>query len=88
MMASIKRIVLDVLKPHKPGAVEFSQAIASVGDDYYVRLSVLEIDENTETIQLEITAASIDYAAIQAGISAMGGSIHSVDEVDVKGDTG
>ena len=44
------------------------------------------MDENTETIQLEITAASIDFAAIQAGISAMGGSIHSVDEVDVKND--
>jgi hypothetical protein len=27
-MVSVKRIVLDVLKPHQPNALEFSQAVA------------------------------------------------------------
>ena len=35
-MSLVKRIVLDVLKPHHPSAIEFSQAIAEVGDDYRV----------------------------------------------------
>jgi len=82
-MGSVKRIVLDVLKPHQPSAIEFSQAIAKVGDDYRVRLSVIEMDENTETLQIEVEGSAIDFAAIQSAISNMGGSLHSIDEVEV-----
>ena len=82
-MNSVKRLVLDVLKPHHPSAIEFSQAIAEVGDDYQVRLSVIEMDENTETLQIEIEGNAIDFAAIQTAISSMGGSLHSIDEVEV-----
>lgn len=82
-MGSVKRIVLDVLKPHQPNAIEFSQAIAKVGDDYRVRLSVIEMDENTETLQIEVEGSAIDFAAIQSAISNMGGSLHSIDEVEV-----
>ena len=82
-MNSVKRLVLDVLKPHHPSAIEFSQAIAEVGDDYQVRLSVIEMDENTETLQIEIEGNAIDFEAIQSAISSMGGSLHSIDEVEV-----
>lgn len=82
-MISVKKIVLDVLKPHQPGAVEFSSAIAQVGEDYQVRLLVLEMDENTETLQIEIEGSHLDYEAIQTAIRDMGGSLHSIDEVEV-----
>ena len=49
-MVSVKRLVLDVLKPHQPDALEFCRAIASVGDGYRVRLTVVEMDEKTETL--------------------------------------
>lgn len=83
-MVSVKRIVLDVLKPHQPNALEFSQAIAKVGADYRVRLTVLEMDENTESVQIEVEGQVIDFKAIQAAISDMGGSLHSIDEVEVQ----
>jgi hypothetical protein len=83
-MVSVKRIMLDVLKPHQPNALEFSSAIAKVGVDYWVRLTVLEVDESTETIQIEVQAAAIDFAAIQLVITSMGGSLHSIDEVEVQ----
>lgn len=83
-MVSVKKLVLDVLKPHKPNALEFSQAIARAGDDYRVHLLVLEMDENTETIQIEIAGNAIDFEAIQSAITAMGGSLHSIDEVEVQ----
>jgi len=85
-MVSVKKIVLDVLKPHQPNALEFSQAIAEVGIDYRVLLSVLEVDENTETIQIVIEANMIEFDAIQSTISSMGGSLHSIDEVEVQSD--
>lgn len=82
-MVSVKRIVLDVLKPHQPNALEFSQAIAEVGSDYHVCLTVLEMDENTETLQIEVQGSAIDFEAVQSTISSMGGSLHSIDVVEV-----
>ena len=82
-MISVKRVVLDVLKPHHPNALEFSQTIAEVGPDYRVRLTVLEVDENTETLQIVVEGGSIDFEAIQTAINGLGGSLHSIDEVEV-----
>lgn len=82
-MVSVKRIVLDVLKPHQPNALEFSQAIAEIGIDYHVCLTVLEMDENTETLEIDVQANAIDFEAVQATITSMGGSLHSIDVVEV-----
>ena len=86
-MVYVKRIVLDVLKPHEPNALEFCQAIAKVGVDYHVRLIVLEVDENTETLQIAVEGNAVDFEAIQSVISEMGGSLHSIDEVEVQSDS-
>lgn len=82
-MVSVKRLVLDVLKPHQPNALEFSQALAAVGSDYRVHLTVLEVDENTETLRVVCEGSTLDFDMIQAVIKKMGGSLHSIDEVEV-----
>lgn len=82
-MGLVKRLVMDVLKPHQPGSIEFSQAIAKVGVDYKVRLTLIEMDESTETLEVVVEGNDIDFAAIKSTISDMGGSLHSVDEVEV-----
>jgi hypothetical protein len=84
IMVSVKRLVLDVLKPHQPNALEFSMAIAEVGVDYCVHVTVLEVDENTETLQIEVAAKAIDFDAVQSAIADMGASLHSIDEVEVQ----
>ena len=86
-MVLVKRIVLDVLKPHQPNALEFTQALAKVGNDYLVHLTVLEMDENTETVEVVITGNAINFDDIQSTISDMGGSLHSIDEVEVQSET-
>tara|TARA_R110001592_G_scaffold175466_5_gene414761 strand:- start:88471 stop:88740 length:270 start_codon:yes stop_codon:yes gene_type:complete len=86
-MVLVKRIVLDVLKPHQPNALEFSQAIARVGSNCQVHLTVLEMDENTETVEVVITGNSINFDDILLAISNMGGSLHSIDEVEVQSET-
>ncbi len=82
-MVLVKRLVLDVLKPHQPNSLDFSRAIADLGSDYRVCLTVNEIDENTETLVIDITAEDIDYDAIKKTISSMGGSVHSLDRIEV-----
>ena len=85
-MVSVKRLVLDVLKPHQPNALEFSCKLAEIANDYHVVLTVLEVDENTETVQIEIKGVNISFEAVQSAISEMNGSLHSIDVVEVQGE--
>ena len=85
-MPAVKRVRLDVLKPHIPNALEFAKTIAGIGTDYRVRLIVLEVDEKTETLEIEIAGADLDFDAIDETISELGGSLHSIDEVEVNGE--
>ncbi len=84
-MALVKRLVLDVLKPHQPNVLEFARAIASADSQCRVRVTVLEVDENTETLQVVVEGDRIDFEAIQSSIGELGGSLHSIDEVEVQG---
>jgi hypothetical protein len=84
-MASVQRLVLDVLKPHQPNALEFARAIAALGEGYQVDIRVLEVDENTETLQVAIEGDRLDFELISGAISENGASLHSIDEVSVVG---
>ncbi|HEC16752.1 MAG TPA: hypothetical protein ENI99_09325 [Sedimenticola sp.] len=86
-MSTVKRLVLDVLKPHQPNALEFAQAIARLGEGYRVRLNVEEVDEKTESTIIVIESTSLDFSRIEETIQSMGGSLHSIDEVEVWGST-
>ncbi len=84
-MAIVKRLILDILKPHQPNVLDFSRAVADVGAGYEVAAVVLEVDERTETLRLEIEGEALDFDAIAAAITEAGGSLHSIDEVEVIG---
>ena len=84
-MPQLKRIVLDVLKPHHPNALDFATAIAEHDANCRIKLTVAEMDENTESTIIVIEGDDIDFAAISHIIADMGGSIHSIDEVEVVG---
>ena len=84
-MAIVKRILLDVLKPHQPGSLEFAETLADLNPGYRVNLKVEEVDENTESIIVVITGDDIRFEEIDQSIKNMGGTIHSVDEVEAEG---
>jgi hypothetical protein len=82
-MSLIKRVVLDVLKPLHPNALEFACAIADRHEACRVKITVTEVDEKTETTVLAVESEDIPYEQIVATISSLGGSVHSIDEVEV-----
>ncbi len=83
-MARVKRLLLDILKPHQPNALEFSRFLAAQGS-HRVKLRVLEMDDKTETLQVEIVGEDIDFETLQTAITEFGASLHSIDEVEVDG---
>ena len=83
-MPTIRKLVLDVLKPHEPNALEFAVTLAEVGNDMRVKHTVVEVDEKTETTILVIEGKNLEYEVINQAIKKMGASIHSIDEVEVE----
>ena len=84
-MSKTLRLVLDVLKPHHPNALEFSSALANLRADYRVKLTVTEVDKKTESTIVTIEGADINFDDIKNAIEKMGASVHSFDEVEVCG---
>lgn len=82
-MATIKRIVLDVLKPHSPNVVEFAQRIAGENSGCRVQVTVSEVDENTESLIVVIEGESIEFEVVENALKSMGASLHSIDDVEV-----
>lgn len=82
-MTHVTRLVLDVLKPHAPNTLEFAQAIAEQG--HRVHIKVEEMDQMTESLQVTVEGADIDFDRVVAAIEGLGGSLHSIDEVEVLG---
>ena len=83
-MINVKRIMLDVLKPHQPNSLEFTSAIAEQSPGASVKLTVIEVDEQTETVIIVIEGQDLRYNEITEAISTMGGTVHSIDEVEVE----
>ncbi|MGB5453871.1 MAG: DUF211 domain-containing protein [Sedimenticolaceae bacterium] len=81
-MVLVKRLVLDVLKPHHPSVLEFGRLLAQQGE-HLVKLTVLEMDDRTETLQVVIEGQDIDFDRVQAAITEFGASLHSIDGVEV-----
>ena len=85
-MIRITRVVLDILKPHDPDAVEFATHLASIAPGLHVSLDVVEVDDKTQTLQVVINGQALDLPPLIEAVSAMGASLHSIDGVDIIND--
>lgn len=84
-MAPIRRLVLDVLKPHAPETVEFARDVASAPGVSGVNALLLETDREVQNIRIVVEGEDIDVADVEHRVTNLGGTVHSIDEV-VAGD--
>jgi hypothetical protein len=80
-MAAIRRLVLDVLKPHEPSLVEFTGRVSEVDSVEGVSASLVELDNEVQNVKLTFEGAAIEFPAVEAVIEGQGGTVHSVDQV-------
>jgi hypothetical protein len=80
-MSQIKRLVLDVLKPHEPTNVEVASAIGDLQDVDGVNLSLYEVDQQTENVKITVEGPNVNFDLVQQTIENLGGVVHSVDEI-------
>ena len=77
----IRRLVLDVLKPHNPSVVELSEALSHLEGVEGVNVIIYEIDQKVENAKVIVAGSSKDFESIKKKLGEMGATIHSVDEV-------
>ena len=80
----IKHMVLDVLKPHQPPLPEFAKFLGEMDGIDRIDVSVVEMDEKTESLKIIIDGTNIDYEELKTHMAIQGAVIHSVDQVIVE----
>ncbi|MFW6110749.1 MAG: DUF211 domain-containing protein [Thermoproteota archaeon] len=83
MLVTVRRLVLDSLKPRELSLIELSQALASVNGVEEVSVVVIEVDSKTETLKVTVEGPQIDHEAVWEVMEKCGVSIKGVDEITV-----
>ena len=77
----VRRIVLDVLKPHSPRMTDLALMITRYERVSGLNISLKEVDQNTESITITIEGDDLNYDSIKEILAQAGAVIHSIDQV-------
>ena len=80
-LTTIKRIILDVLKPHAPSIIEVAEKLSRLDGISGVNISLEEVDAETDSVKITIEGNNIDYEKVKKEITECGAVIHSIDGV-------
>ena len=80
-MSSIKRLVLDLLKPNEVETVEFARSLAEIEGVEGINASLLETDKQVQNLKITVEGEAVDFNAVEQTIMDLGGTIHSIDEI-------
>jgi len=83
LSSTIRRIVMDVLKPREVSLVEFTKALCKAGGVEQVDVVVREVDAMTETIKLTLTGSNIRYDEATRILQEQGMAVRGIDEMTV-----
>lgn len=79
----IKRLVLDVMKPHKPGIVDLGREISSLRGVDGCNITLIEIDKSVENVKLTIEGSDIGFEQIEELLEENSATVHSIDKVSI-----
>lgn len=80
-MGHVRRLVLDVLKPHEPSILDLAQLLSALPGVEAVNIGIYEIDRKVENAKITLEGTDIQYDQVRQVILDNGGAIHSLDEV-------
>ncbi|TFH04727.1 MAG: hypothetical protein E4H14_14115 [Candidatus Thorarchaeota archaeon] len=81
MPHGIRRIVLDVLKPHSPRLTDLALMLTRDENVSGLNISLKEVDQNTESITITLEGDDLRYDMIKDILEQAGAVIHSIDQV-------
>lgn len=84
----IRKLVLDVVKPHDPNIIEMADAVSKLDGVKRVDIEVRDYDTNIERLKLVIEGNDLDEDDILELIRYYGGNVASIDGVTVESEEG
>jgi uncharacterized protein len=82
MPVTVKRLLIDALKPREVSIVELGKALGMVDEKAEVEIVIREVDSRTETIKVTIRGSNIDYKLVSEIMDKNGVSIRGIDEIN------
>lgn len=79
-MNSLRRLVLDVLKPHQPRIHELATQISSIAGVSGINITLIEVDADTESVAVTIEG-QFTFDEVKDKLEEWNCSIHSIDQV-------
>lgn len=80
-MTKIRRVILDVLKPHEPSIIEVAKMLSGLEGVLGVNISLEEVDAQTDSVKITIEGNDIDFEKIKEKLAECDAVIHSIDGV-------
>lgn len=80
MTPPMRRLVVDILKPHQPEITEFAEAVADTDGVEGANATLIETDREVQNIKITMEGSDIDKDEVFEAIEGLGGSVHSIDE--------
>jgi hypothetical protein len=80
-MAPVRRLVVDILKPHTPKLLEYTRELSTLESVGGVSASLTELDQEVQNVELTFEGEDLSFDSIEAKVEDLGGTVHSVDEV-------
>jgi len=82
-MHTLRKLVLDVLKPFSPSALELAKRLLQLRGVKRVEVSLIEMDRDVENVKITLEG-NLNYELLKREIEKLGASIHSIDGVTVE----
>jgi hypothetical protein len=80
-MTNVRRVVIDVLKPHSPPLLDFTRQVADIECVEGVSSSLIELDQEVQNVKLTFEGDDLDFETIRGRVEELSGTVHSVDQV-------
>ena len=80
-MPPVRRLVVDVLKPHDPPMLAFADELASLQSVDGATATLIELDQEVQNVKLTLEGDDVSFEAVEAAIEGLGGAVHSIDQV-------
>ena len=80
-MTKIKKLVLDVLKPHEPSIILLAGKINEIKGVDFVDITIASVDRRVETAKITIEGSGFSYDKILKIINDYGATVKSIDRV-------
>ncbi|WP_435072896.1 DUF211 domain-containing protein [Halorubrum sp. HHNYT27] len=80
-MVNVRRLVLDLLKPHDPDVVAFAETLADCEGVAGVNVVLMETDKEVQNVKMTLEGDAIPVDVVHDAVDDLGGTVHSIDEV-------